>query len=133
THQTGPQGKAVHRVYIEEGADIARELYLSMLVDRSTGRVTVMASTEGGMDIEEVAAETPEKILTADIDPVTGLQPFHARRIAFGLGLKGKQINGAVKFLQGLHEAFTRLDASLLEINPLIVTGEGDLVALDAK
>ena len=133
THQTGPEGKEVHRVYVEEGADIARELYLSMLVDRKTGRVTAMASTEGGMDIEEVAAKTPEKILTVAIDPATGLQPFHARRLAFGLGLKGKQIGAAVKFLQAVHEAFCKLDASLVEINPLIVTGAGDLVALDAK
>jgi len=133
THQTGPEGKEVKRVYIEEGADIARELYLGMLVDRNTGRVIVMASTEGGVEIEEVAEKTPEKILTATIDPVTGLQGFHARRLAFGLGLKGKQVGAAVKFLQALYAAFIDLDASMVEINPLIVTGGGDLVALDAK
>ncbi|MET4701547.1 succinyl-CoA synthetase beta subunit [Constrictibacter sp. MBR-5] len=133
THQTGPEGKEVKRVYIEEGADIARELYLGMLVDRNTGRVIVMASTEGGVEIEEVAEKTPDKILTATIDPVTGLQGFHARRLAFGLGLKGKQVGAAVKFLQALYAAFIDLDASMVEINPLIVTGGGDLVALDAK
>ena len=133
THQTGPEGKEVKRVYIEEGADIARELYLGMLVDRNTGRVIVMASTEGGMEIEEVAEKTPEKILIATIDPVTGLQGFHARRLAFGLGLKGKQVGAAVKFLQALYAAFIDLDTSMVEINPLIVTGGGDLVALDAK
>ena len=133
TPQTGPQGKEVQRIYIEEGADIQRELYLGMLVDRQSGRVAVMASTEGGMDIEEVAAKQPEKILTVTVDPVTGLQPFHARRLAFSLGLKGKQISGAGKFLGGLYRAFTHLDASLIEINPLIVTSSGDLVALDAK
>jgi succinyl-CoA synthetase beta subunit len=127
------EGKEVKRVYIEEGADIARELYLGMLVDRNTGRVIVMASTEGGVEIEEVAEKTPDKILTATIDPVTGLQGFHARRLAFGLGLKGKQVGAAVKFLQALYAAFIDLDASMVEINPLIVTGGGDLVALDAK
>ena len=133
TPQTGPQGKDVQRIYVEEGADIARELYLSMLVDRNTGRVAVIASTEGGMNIEEVAAHNPEKLLTISLDPVTGMQSFHARRIAFALGLKGKQIGGAARFLTGLYQAFTRLDASLVEINPLIVTANGDLVALDAK
>jgi succinyl-CoA synthetase beta subunit len=133
THQTGPEGKEVKRVYIEDGCDIKRELYLSMLVDRGTGRVTVMASTEGGMEIEEVAAKTPEKILRVAIDPVAGLQPFHARKIAFGLGLKDKQVNSAVKFLTNLYTAFVDLDMSLLEINPLVVTGAGDLIALDAK
>lgn len=133
THQTGPAGKEVKRVYIEEGCDIARELYLSMLLDRATSWVTVMASTEGGMDIEEVAAKTPEKIIKVAIDPATGLQPFHARKIAFGLGLEGAQIRSAVTFLQGMYEAYTELDASLVEINPLVVTGAGDLLALDAK
>ncbi|MFN4088210.1 MAG: ADP-forming succinate--CoA ligase subunit beta [Alphaproteobacteria bacterium] len=133
THQTGPEGKEVKRVYVEEGADIARELYLGMLVDRNTGRVTVMASTEGGVEIEEVAEKTPERILSATIDPTTGLQPFHARRLAFGLGLRGKQIAAAVRFLQALYAAFADLDAGMVEINPLIVTGSGDLLALDAK
>jgi succinyl-CoA synthetase beta subunit len=133
TKQTGAKGKEVKRVYIEQGCDIKRELYLGMLIDRSTGRVTVMASTEGGMEIEEVAAKQPEKILKVALDPVTGLQPFHARRIAFGLGLEGKQIGAAVKFLMAMYDAFTRLDASIVEINPLVVTGGGDVIALDAK
>jgi succinyl-CoA synthetase beta subunit len=133
THQTGPEGKEVKRVYIEEGCDIARELYLGMLIDRATGRVTLMASTEGGMDIEEVAAKTPEKILRVAIDPATGLQAFHARKLAFGLGLDSKQVNSAVKFMQALYAAFIGLDASLCEINPLVVTGAGELIALDAK
>ena len=133
THQTGPEGRRVKRVYIEEGCDIARELYLGMLVDRETGRLTLMASTEGGMEIEQVAAETPEKILTVDIDPATGIQPHHARRIAFGLALEGGQIGAAVRFITGIYEAFVGLDASIVEINPLVVTGAGDVVALDAK
>jgi succinyl-CoA synthetase beta subunit len=133
THQTGPEGKRVKRVYIEEGCDIQRELYLGMLIDRVTSRVTVMASTEGGMDIEEVAAKTPKKILRLSIDPVMGLQPFHARKIAFDLKLEGRQINTAVKFLQSMYEAFLGLDASIVEINPLVVTGSGELIALDAK
>ena len=133
THQTGPEGRQVKRVYIEEGCEIARELYLGMLVDRDTGRLTLMASTEGGMEIEQVAAETPERILTVDIDPATGIQPHHARRIAFGLALEGRQVGAAVKFIMGIHEAFVGLDASIVEINPLVVTGAGDVVALDAK
>ncbi len=133
THQTGPAGKKVNRIYIEEGCDIARELYLSMLIDRASSCVTVMASTEGGMDIEEVAAKTPEKILRVRIDPAEGLQPHHARQLAFGLKLVGPQMRAAVAFLQGLYEAFVKLDASLLEINPLVVTGDGRLMALDAK
>jgi len=133
THQTGPQGKEVKRVYIEEGCDIARELYLGFLLDRAKSWITVMASTEGGMDIEKVAAETPEKIIKVAVDPAVGLQPFHARKIAFGLGLEGTQIRSAVKFLQGMYKAYTELDASLVEINPLVVTGAGDLIALDAK
>lgn len=133
THQTGPAGKEVKRIYIEEGCDIARELYLSVLLDRATSWVTVMASTEGGMDIEEVAAKTPEKILKVAIDPAIGLQPFHARKLAFGLGLEGAQIRSAVKFLQGMYKAYIELDASLMEINPLVVTGAGELIALDAK
>src|SRR3546814_13291796 len=116
THQTGPEGKEVKRVYIEEGADIARELYLGMLVDRNTGRVTVMASTEGGMEIEEVAEKTPEKILTATIDPANGLQAFHARRPAFGLGLKGTQVSAAVRFLRALSASFVALAATTAEL-----------------
>jgi succinyl-CoA synthetase beta subunit len=133
TKQTGPKGKEVKRVYIEEGCDIKRELYLGMLIDRATGRITIIASTEGGMDIEEVAAKHPEKILKVAIDPATSLQPFHAREIAFGLKLEGKQVSAAVKFLTAMYEAFTGLDASIVEINPLIVTGAGQVVALDAK
>jgi succinyl-CoA synthetase beta subunit len=133
THQTGPKGQKVSRLYIEEGCDIKRELYLSLLVDRATSRITVMASTEGGMDIEEVAEKHPEKILKTAIDPATGLQPYHARKIAFGLGLTGTQVTSAVKFLMGMFEAFTKLDASIVEINPLVVTGAGDIIALDAK
>ncbi len=133
TKQTGPEGKEVKRIYIEEGCDIARELYLSMLIDRGSSRITLIASTEGGMDIETVAHETPEKILTVATDPVTGLMPFHAREIAFGLGLSGDQIKSASKLLSGLYTAFTDLDASLVEVNPLVVTGSGDVIALDAK
>ncbi len=133
THQTGPQGKQVKRVYIEEGCNIARELYLGMLIDRASSSVTVIASTEGGMEIEQVAAQTPEKILKVSIDSALGLQPFHARKIAFGLGLEGRQVRSAVQFLQAMYAAFTGLDASLVEINPLVVTDEGALLALDAK
>ena len=133
THQTGPEGKLVKRLYVEEGCDIKRELYLSFLVDRATSRITVMASTEGGMEIEEVAAKHPEKILKVAIDPATGLQPFHARKIAFGLGLEGKQVQSATKFMLAMYEAFTGLDASIVEINPLVVTGTGEMIALDAK
>lgn len=133
THQTGPQGQKVQRLYIEEGCNIKRELYLSLLIDRSTSRVTVMASTEGGMEIEEVAAKTPEKILKVAIDPVTGLQPYHARQIAFGLGLKDKQVGKCVTFLQAMYSAFVDLDCAIVEINPLVVTGNDDIIALDAK
>jgi succinyl-CoA synthetase beta subunit len=133
THQTGPAGREVKRVYIEEGCDIKRELYVGMLIDRATSRVTIMASTEGGMEIEEVAVHSPEKILRVAIDPATGLQPFHARKIAFGLKLEGKQVASAVKFLTGMYKAFVELDASIVEINPLVVTGAGDVLALDAK
>jgi succinyl-CoA synthetase beta subunit len=133
TRQTGAEGKEVKRVYVEEGCDIARELYLSLLVDRATSRITVIASTEGGMDIETVAHETPEKIVTIAIDPVTGMKPFHTRKIAYGLGLDGAQVKSAGKLLIALYEAFNRLDASLVEVNPLVVTGAGDVVALDAK
>ena len=133
THQTGPAGKEVKRVYIEDGCDIARELYLGALVDRASSRITVMASTEGGMDIEEVAAKTPEKIIKVAIDPVTGMQPHHARKIAFGLGLEGKQVGSGVKLILALYKAFTELDASIIEINPLVVTAAGEVLALDAK
>ncbi|NKB21284.1 MAG: ADP-forming succinate--CoA ligase subunit beta [Alphaproteobacteria bacterium] len=133
THQTGPEGKEVGRVYVEDGCDIARELYLGLLIDRVTSQVTIMASTEGGMEIEEVAAETPEKILKVAIDPACGMQAFHARKIAFGLGLEGNQVKSAVKFLMAMYTAFEQLDASIVEINPLVVTGAGDVIALDAK
>jgi len=133
THQTGPEGKEVKRVYIEEGCDIKRELYMSVLIDRATSMITIMASTEGGMDIEEVAAKTPEKIIKVAVDPATGILPFHGRKIAFALGLEGKQVGACVKFVLGMYKAFTELDASLMEINPLVVTGGGDVIALDAK
>jgi len=133
TKQTGPKGREVKRIYVEEGCDIKRELYLGMLIDRKTSRITVMASTEGGMEIEEVAAKHPEKILRIAIDPVTGMQGFHARELAFGLGLEGKQVAAATKFMLGMYKAFTSLDASIVEINPLVVTGAGDIIALDAK
>ena len=133
THQTGPEGKDVKRVYIEEGCDIKRELYLSLLVDRGSSCVAIMASTEGGMDIEEVAASTPEKILTVFIDPAIGLMPFHCRQIAFALELEGPQIRAATSLLQSLYKAFMESDASLLEINPLVVTGADDIIPLDAK
>ncbi|WP_119169312.1 ADP-forming succinate--CoA ligase subunit beta [Algihabitans albus] len=133
TKQTGPEGKEVKRLYVEEGCDIARELYLSMLVDRAVGRVVIVASTEGGMEIEEVAAEQPEKIIKEPVDPALGLMPYQARKVAFGLGLEGKQVSAAVKFLMGMYKAFIQLDASQVEINPLVVTGDGSLLALDAK
>ena len=133
TVQTGPAGREVRRVYVEQGCDIKRELYLGMLVDRASSRVTIMASTEGGVEIEEVAASHPEKIIKVGIDPVEGFQAYHGRQIAFGLGLEGKQVSGLVKFLAALYKAFLDLDMSIAEINPLVVTGEGDLIALDAK
>ncbi len=133
TKQTGPAGKEVKRLYVEEGCDIARELYLGMLVDRATSCVTLMASTEGGMEIEEVAAAHPEKILKMVVDPAIGFMPFHGRKIAFGLGLEGKQVGAAVKFMAAMYQAFVSLDASIVEINPLVVTGAGEVIALDAK
>lgn len=133
THQTGPAGQLVRRVYIEEGADIDRELYLGVVLDREQGQVCFMASTEGGMEIEKVAEETPEKILKEWVNPVTGLSGYQARNLAFGLGLEGKAVNKAVSFMQALYTAFVEKDASLAEINPLIVTKSGDIVALDAK
>jgi len=133
THQTGPAGKEVQRLYIEEGCNIATELYLSMLVDRSSSQVTIIASTEGGMDIEAVAAETPERILTISIDPATGLKPHHIRSVANALKLTGTTGKQASGFVSGIYRAFAKLDASLVEINPLVVTSSGDLLALDAK
>ena len=133
THQTGPAGKEVQRLYIEEGCDIATELYLSMLVDRGSSQITIIASTEGGMDIEAVAAETPERILTISIDPATGLKPHHIRSVVNALKLTGTTAKQASGFLSGIYSTFTELDASLVEINPLVVTSSGDLLALDAK
>jgi succinyl-CoA synthetase beta subunit len=133
THQTGPEGKTVKRIYVEQGSGIARELYLSCLVDRSSSRVAFICSTEGGMDIEAVAAETPEKILTLTIDPATGYMPYHGRNIAFALGLSGNQIKQCVALIGNLYRAVLAKDMSLLEINPLVVTDEGDLLVLDAK
>jgi succinyl-CoA synthetase beta subunit len=133
TKQTGPEGREVKRIYVEEGCDIKRELYLGMLVDRATGRVTIMASTEGGMEIEEVAAEHPEKILKVTIDPASGLQAHHSRQIAFALGLEGKQISTCGKFIAALSQAFFELDAAIVEINPLVITGSGEVICLDAK
>jgi succinyl-CoA synthetase beta subunit len=133
THQTGPAGKQVNRIYIEDGSGIETELYLALLVDRQTSRVSFVCSTEGGMDIEEVAAATPEKILSFSVDPATGYQPFHGRRIAFALGLEGKQVKQCVSLMGLLYRAFIEKDMEMLEINPLIVTDEGDLKVLDAK
>ena len=133
THQTGPHGRVVRRLYVEEGASIARELYLSMLVDRETSRVAVVASTEGGMDIEEVARTAPEKIVSFSIDPATGVFPHHGLMLAKALKLEGPAAKQARPLLANLYAAFTSKDMSLLEINPLIVTGDGDLRLLDAK
>ncbi|KQB15221.1 ADP-forming succinate--CoA ligase subunit beta [Rhodobacter capsulatus] len=133
THQTGPAGKQVNRIYIEEGSDIARELYLALLIDRKSSRVSFVCSTEGGMDIEEVAAHTPEKILSFSVDPATGLSDFHGRRIAFALGLEGNQVKQCVSLIKKLYKAFLEKDMEMLEINPLIVTTEGQLKVLDAK
>ncbi|MEZ5894162.1 MAG: ADP-forming succinate--CoA ligase subunit beta [Parvularculaceae bacterium] len=133
TKQTGPAGKQVNRIYIENGSDIAKELYLSVLVDRGAGRIAFIASTEGGMNIEEVAAETPEKIVTVRIDPATGCMPHHARRIAQALNLHGDAAKQCGKLIPTLYKAFVEKDMSLLEINPLIVTTGGNLLVLDAK
>ncbi|MGG5820760.1 ADP-forming succinate--CoA ligase subunit beta [Falsiroseomonas sp. HW251] len=133
TKQTGPAGKIVSRVYVEDGCDIRRELYLGLLVDRDTSRVVIMASTEGGMEIEEVAANHPEKILKVHVDPASGISGFHARKLAFGLGLEGKQVSAFTKFVTALYGAYLELDCAIVEINPLVVTGKGDIVALDAK
>jgi succinyl-CoA synthetase beta subunit len=133
TPQTGPQGKLVKKVYIEQGCNIDHEYYFSLLIDRATSRLTFLASTEGGMDIEEVAHSHPDKIIRVTVDPATGYQAFHGRELAFGLGLVGDQIKELSKFAKALYDAFMGLDASLIEINPLVSTKEGKIIALDAK
>ena len=133
TKQTGPAGKQVNRIYIEDGSGIETEMYLALLVDRQTSMVSFVASTEGGMDIEEVAEKTPEKILSFSVDPATGYQPYHGRRIAFGLELEGQQVKQCVKLMGTLYKLFVEKDMEMLEINPLIVTDKGDLKCLDAK
>ena len=133
TKQTGPAGRTVRRLYVEEGCDIARELYVALLVDRGAGRVVAMASTEGGMDIEQVAEETPDRILTLEIDPATGFRPFHARRIVSALGLAGSAGRAGGELVGNLYRALVDLDANIVEVNPLVVTGTGGVVALDAK
>jgi succinyl-CoA synthetase beta subunit len=133
TKQTGPEGKLVRRVYVEAGCDIARELYLAFLLDRDVGRVVIMASTEGGMEIEEVAEHHPERILKVHVDPATGVQGWHGRKLAFGLGLSGKQVGAFAGFVAALYKAYVELDCAIVEINPLVVTKQGDVVALDAK
>jgi succinyl-CoA synthetase beta subunit len=133
THQTGAQGRDVKRVYVEAASDIARELYLALSIDRTSGRITLIAAAEGGVEIEELAAWAPEKIMQLAIDPATGAEPFHGRRLAFELGLGAAQVKAMVALVAGLYRAFGELDASLIELNPLVVTGAGGLVALDAK
>ena len=133
TEQTGPEGKQVKRVYVESGCKISKELYLSMLIDRATSMVTLMASTEGGVNIEEVASKTPDKIFLQQIDPSIGIQSFHSRNVAFSLGMKGEQVKSCVKLLSSIYRAFIDTDASLLEINPLVLTDNGDVIPLDAK
>ncbi len=133
TKQTGPQGKKVNRVYVEAGCDVTRELYLSLLIDRDTARVAIVASTEGGMEIEEVAEHHPEQILKVFIDPASGISSFHSRKLAYGLGLEGKQIRVFEKFVTKMYHAFVELDCAVIEVNPLVVTGAGDVMALDAK
>jgi len=133
THQTGPEGRLVRRVLIEEGLDVARELYLGLVIDRATGQPVFMASTEGGVEIELVAAEHPERILKETIDPAVGFQPFQARKLAFGLGLDAARVSQAVNFFSSLYRSFEGTDASLAEINPFVVTKDGRLLALDAK
>lgn len=133
TPQTGPQGRLVKKVYVEIGCSIAHEFYFSLLLDRASSRLTFLASTEGGVDIEHVAATHPEKIIKVTIDPVSGLQPFHGRKLAYGLGLKGEQVKELIVFAKGIYETFISLDASLIEINPLVLTNEGKILALDAK
>ena len=133
TKQTGAHGRPVRRVYVEAGCDIARELYLSLLVDRLSGRITIVASTEGGMEIEEVSIKHPEKILRVGVDPASGISGFHGRRLAAGLGLSGKQASAFGKFVTGIYTAFVALDCAIIEINPLVVTTTGEVIALDAK
>jgi succinyl-CoA synthetase beta subunit len=133
THQTGPQGKEVHKVLVEEGLAIERELYLGIVLDRAQKQLVFMASTEGGVEIEKVAAEAPEKILKEYIDPSVGFQPFQARKLAYGLGLKGDQVKNALKFFAALYRAYVQSDCSLAEINPMVVTKDGQVLALDAK
>jgi succinyl-CoA synthetase beta subunit len=133
THQTGPEGQEVKRVYIEKGSDIEKELYFSAIIDRATGWVTFMASTEGGVDIEEVAQHHPEKILMVKVDPAAGFQPFHARKLAFGLKIPTEMHGQFFTFASGVYNAFIATDASQVEINPLIITPQGNLIALDAK
>jgi succinyl-CoA synthetase beta subunit len=133
THQTGPQGREVKRLLAEALSDIDREFYLGMVVDRATGRLAMMASAEGGVEIEEVAARSPEKILRESIDPAVGLQGFQARKLAFGIGIPAASVNKAVAFMLALYKAFVDSDASMAEINPLVLTKQGDLIALDAK
>jgi succinyl-CoA synthetase beta subunit len=133
THQTGPEGKVVKRLLIEALSDIKKEYYIGLVVDRATGRVVMMASEEGGTEIEEVAANTPEKIIKEVIDPAVGLLPFQARRLAYAINIPGELVNKAVKFMMGLYQAFVDKDCSIAEINPLVVTGDGNVIALDAK
>jgi succinyl-CoA synthetase beta subunit len=133
TKQTGPKGREVKRVYIEEGCDIKRELYVAVLIDRRSGRITLMGSEAGGMEIEEVAARDPDKIIRVTIDPASGIETFHARRLAFALRLEGTEVQSATKLFLGLYKAFASLDASLVEVNPLVVTKAGEVLALDAK
>lgn len=133
THQTGPEGKEVKRLLIEKGCDIKKEYYIGIVLDRATSRVTLMASSEGGMEIEEVAEKTPEKIFKETIDPLIGLAPFQARRIAFNIGIPKELVNQAVKFMTGLYTVFVEKDCSIAEINPLVITGDGKVMALDAK
>jgi succinyl-CoA synthetase beta subunit len=133
THQTGPAGQKVRKVYIEEGCDIARELYLGVTLDRASGRNTFMASSEGGVEIEEVAAKHPEKILRISVDPVIGIAGYQARDLAFGLGLSGAAVNSFAKFANAMYNAYIATDASIVEINPLVVTKQGEVIALDAK
>lgn len=133
THQTGPEGKEVKRLLIEQGCDIKKEYYVGLVVDRSTERVVMMASEEGGTEIEEVAAQTPEKIFKEVIDPAVGLQPFQARKLAYSINIPNELVSKAVKFMTGLYEAFIDNDCSIAEINPLVVTGDGEVMALDAK
>ncbi len=133
THQTGAEGKLVQKLWIEEASNIERELYAGIVLDRETSKVTFMVSTEGGMEIEKVAEETPEKIVKVAIDPTAGMMPFQARQLAFALGLEGGALKSGVKFFMALYEAYVKMDAALFEINPLVVTKEGNVIALDAK